>query len=63
MPGGQVVAGGFGGSIFSTSGGGCASSESVFLRGSEEGLGWITQPGQIRQRMMTNSHFNKPGTS
>jgi hypothetical protein len=58
-----VVAGRLGGSVFSTSGGGWPSTESVFVRGSDEGFGWIAQPGQIQARLMIKIHFNKPATS
>ena len=57
------MAGRLGGSVFSTSGGGWLSIESVFVRGSEEGLGWIAQPDQGPTRLKSKIHFNKPATS
>lgn len=58
-----MVAGRLGGSVFSTSGGGWPSTESVFVRGSDEGFGWIAQPDQTHVRLMSKIHFNKPATS
>lgn len=58
-----MVAGRLGGAVFSTSGGGWPSTESVFERGSVEGFGWIAQPDQTHTRLMSKIHFNKPATS
>lgn len=63
MAGGHVVAGRLGGSVFSTSGGGWPSIESVFVRGSDEGFGWIAQPKKPPTRLMSKIHFNTPATS
>ena len=58
-----MVGGRLGGAVFSMSGGGWPSTESVFVRGSEEGFGWIAQPDQTDARIMIKIHFNKPATS
>ena len=56
----RVVAGRFGGSILSMSGGRWPSTESVFVRGSEEGFGWIAQLAQTHARLMARSTSTSP---